>query len=145
MQNISIQYELCKGLHGPKSTESWLQYQLACQNDIEEGDKVIQGMLIKGENPTQINIVFAYNSKKIPEIQGNLEQRQFRLRCGGTADLRVRSHLTSHWYVQTSEFICFCLKKMYLLSFSKTQGAKVLKCCLVKKLKGNIKFEQMFQ
>lgn len=46
-------------------------------------------------------IVCAYKGRQIPKFKVSLEQNEFRPRCGGNVDLRVRSYPASILFVLT--------------------------------------------
>lgn len=88
-------------------------------------------------------IVCAYKGRQIPEFKVVLGQSKSRSRLGGNGNSRTGYHPSKHIVCayksrHISEFTRY-IKNMYLLSFSKNQGAEVIKmliCAIIKKEPG---------
>lgn len=108
-----------------------LHYELPCQKNTKERNKGIQGVVIAGQDSTQLPIVSAYGGNRISEVKDSLEENQFRSKCGGNSDLRDWFHLASLFPVLTKagrSLYSTAMLKNVLVIISKNQGTKVIEC-----------------
>lgn len=60
MKSIRMQYELYEGLHGPEITEAATLMSQLSQKNLKKGDKQIYGVLISGQEFTDLSLLFIF-------------------------------------------------------------------------------------
>jgi hypothetical protein len=127
MQNIWMQYELYKGYHRPKRIKA------ACQKAIKEGDKEIWGVVISVQDHTQPSLLFVFiKTGQLLTSRSAWEKGILGPDMVGMVISEMDPTQLNLLFVLTKAYRSLnsftMIRKMCLLSFPMSKGAKIKKC-----------------